>query len=71
MDALITLLPGDGIGPEVTKSGQTVLDTIGDMFGHNFSYSEQYIGGSAIDHCHDPQIRLQVATNQMPLYLVQ
>ena len=54
MDALITLLPGDGIGPEVTKSGQTVLDTIGEMFGHNFSYSEQYIGGSAIDHCNDP-----------------
>ena len=24
------------------------------MFGHNFSYSEQHIGGSAIDHCNDP-----------------
>lgn len=54
MDALITLLPGDGIGPEVTKSGQSVLETIGEEFGHNFTFSRQYIGGSGIDHCNDP-----------------
>jgi 3-isopropylmalate dehydrogenase len=54
MDALITLLPGDGIGPEVTKSGRSILDTIGKEFGHNFSFSEQHIGGSGIDHCNDP-----------------
>ena len=54
MDALITLLPGDGIGPEVTKSGQSVLETIGEEFGHNFTLSRQHIGGSGIDHCNDP-----------------
>ena len=54
MDALITLLPGDGIGPEVTKSGQSILETIGEEFGHNFTFSRQYIGGSGIDHCNDP-----------------
>ena len=53
MDALITLLPGDGIGPEVTKSGRSILDAIGKEFGHNFSFSEQHIGGSGIDHCND------------------
>ena len=54
MDALITLLPGDGIGPEVAQSGKNVLARIGQQFGHNFTFSEQYIGGSAIDHCNDP-----------------
>ena len=54
MDALITLLPGDGIGPEVTKSGQSILETIGEEFGHNFIFSKQHIGGSGIDHCNDP-----------------
>ena len=54
MDALITLLPGDGIGPEVTKSGQSVLETIGEEFGHNFTFSRHHIGGSGIDHCNDP-----------------
>ena len=54
MDALITLLPGDGIGPEVTKSGQSILETIGEEFGHNFTFSNQQIGGSGIDHCNNP-----------------
>ena len=54
MDALITLLPGDGIGPEVAQSGKNVLARIGQQFGHNFTFSEQYIGGAAIDHCNDP-----------------
>lgn len=54
MDALITLLPGDGIGPEVTKSGQSILETIGEEFGHNFTFSNQHIGGSGIDHCNNP-----------------
>ena len=54
MDALITLLPGDGIGPEVVQSGKNVLSRIGQQFGHKFTFSEQYIGGAAIDHCNDP-----------------
>ena len=54
MDALIHLLHGDGIGPEVAQSGKNVLARIGQQFGHNFTFSEQYIGGAAIDHCNDP-----------------
>ena len=49
MEALITLLPGDGIGPEVTSSGKKILSTIEEIYGHNFSYEEKLIGGSAID----------------------
>ena len=49
MDALITLLPGDGIGPEVTAAAQRVLQRIADEFGHRFDFDTQLIGGAAID----------------------
>ncbi len=45
MDALITILPGDGIGPEVAEAGKDVIETIGKEFGHNFKFSKQCIGG--------------------------
>ena len=54
MDALITLLPGDGIGPEVAASGAAVLKRIGDRHGHNFDVREALIGGAAIDATGDP-----------------
>lgn len=49
MDAKIAVLPGDGIGPEVTAGATAVLDAVGARFGHRFSYEEGLIGGSAID----------------------
>ncbi len=49
MNANIVLLPGDGIGPEVTTEARKVLKAIGEKFGHNFSFSEQMMGGRAID----------------------
>ena len=54
MDALITLLPGDGIGPEVTRAGRAVLDALARSHGHEFRYDEQLIGGAAIDATGDP-----------------
>ncbi len=54
MEAVITLLPGDGIGPEVTASARIVLDRIADRFGHAFEYHEELIGGAAIDAVGDP-----------------
>ena len=54
MDALITVLPGDGIGQEVTQAGCDVLDAIAQSHGHNFRYEEQLIGGVAIDAVGDP-----------------
>jgi 3-isopropylmalate dehydrogenase len=54
MEALITLLPGDGIGPEVAASAVQVLDKIGSNYGHSFAYREELIGGAAIDAHGDP-----------------
>lgn len=54
MEALITLLPGDGIGPDVTKSARQVLEVIAQRYGHQFRFDEQLIGGIAIDETGDP-----------------
>jgi len=54
MKALITVLPGDGIGPEVMQAGTQVLMAIGNKFGHQFELSEQLIGGAAIDATGQP-----------------
>ena len=49
MEAKITLLPGDGIGPEVVAEAVRVLDTIASKFGHTLIYSERLMGGCSID----------------------
>ena len=54
MEALITVLPGDGIGAEVCTEAVRVLDVIAEKYGHRFEYSEQLIGGTAIDAVQDP-----------------
>ncbi len=45
----IVLLPGDGIGPEVTRAAATVLRECGQEFSHHFEMHEYPIGGAAID----------------------
>lgn len=54
MDALITVLPGDGIGPEVTNAGVRVLQRVAEACSHRFTFSSQLIGGAAIDACGNP-----------------
>ena len=49
MNFNITLLPGDGIGPEVVGEGMRVLDVIASKYGHTFNYSERLMGGCSID----------------------
>ena len=49
MRANIVLLPGDGIGPEVTAAAVQVLRAVAAAFHHQFEFSEQAIGGGAID----------------------
>src|SRR3569832_2007696 len=49
MRAVITVLPGDGIGPEVTKEALKVLSAVAKRFGHEFETREALIGGAAID----------------------
>ena len=45
----ICLLPGDGIGPEITAEAVKVLEVIGRKHGVSFDFSEALLGGSAID----------------------
>jgi len=45
----IVVLPGDGIGPEVTQAGISVLKECGSAFGHTFEVVEALVGGAAID----------------------
>src|SRR5215471_8283255 len=49
MRALIAVLPGDGIGPEVVREGLKVLAAVGKAGGHTFETREALIGGAAID----------------------
>jgi len=44
----IVILPGDGIGPEVTQSAVKVLEAIGTAFNHKIDYSFKDVGGAAI-----------------------
>jgi 3-isopropylmalate dehydrogenase len=54
MEAVITTLPGDGIGPDVIESAMQVLQVVADRYGHEFEYHEALIGGAAIDALGDP-----------------
>jgi 3-isopropylmalate dehydrogenase len=45
----IAVLPGDGVGPDVTNQARRVLDEVGNRFGHRFTYKEGFIGGISID----------------------
>lgn len=49
MNFSIAVLPGDGIGPEVTAEGVKVLEAVGRVFNHSFSLSYGAVGGNAID----------------------
>jgi 3-isopropylmalate dehydrogenase len=49
MKKTIVLLPGDGIGPEVTRAAATVLRDCAQEFNHQFDFAELPVGGAAID----------------------
>jgi 3-isopropylmalate dehydrogenase len=49
MKKTIVLLPGDGIGPEVTRAAATVLRECAHEFHHQFDFEEHTVGGAAID----------------------
>lgn len=53
-DFKIAVLPGDGIGVEVTNEAVKVLKEIGKKFNHSFELNEGLIGGIAIDKCSNP-----------------
>ncbi|MFQ8679555.1 3-isopropylmalate dehydrogenase [Enterocloster sp.] len=49
MDYNITLIPGDGIGPEIVREARKVMDRVGQIYGHTFHYKEILMGGCSID----------------------
>ena len=49
MKADITIMSGDGVGPEITREAVKVLQAIGSVFDHDFSLNEVLFGGIAID----------------------
>ena len=54
MKKTIVLLPGDGIGPEVTRAAATILRESAHEFNHQFEFQELPIGGAAIDSTGKP-----------------
>ncbi len=49
MDYQVGVISGDGIGPEIVREAKKVLDKVGEVFGHSFSYEEILMGGVSID----------------------
>lgn len=54
MHADIVVLPGDGIGPEVTRAAVEVLHAVGQRYRHDFTVRDHLIGGIAIDTTGNP-----------------
>lgn len=50
----ITVLPGDGIGPEVIEQAVLVLRAVTDLFGHQLQLHERLIGGAALAAVNNP-----------------
>ncbi len=50
----LTILPGDGIGPEVTEQAVVVLHAVADAFGHQLQLQHKKIGGTALAAVEDP-----------------
>ncbi len=50
----IAVLPGDGIGTEVTTEAEKVLRAVGERFGHQFAFEHGLVGGAAMDATEEP-----------------
>lgn len=57
----IAVIPGDGIGPEVTRGARRVLEAVGQRYGHTFIFEEWLAGGMAIDQTGEPLPEATVA----------
>lgn len=65
MRARIAVLPGDGVGPEVTHEAVAVLTHMAELHGYEFAFTTGLIGGAAIDATGDP---LPSATEDLVLH---
>ena len=49
MNCNLAVIKGDGIGPEIVTEAMSVLDAVGEKYGHTFSYTQILMGGASID----------------------
>lgn len=71
MDYKIAVIKGDGIGPEIVEEALKVLDRVGEIYGHEFHFTEALAGGAAID-VHDqplPQETIDICKNSDSILL--
>jgi 3-isopropylmalate dehydrogenase len=54
MNLKLTVLPGDGVGPEVTDEAVRVLESAAQAFGHSLSVTRKDVGGAAVLSSKDP-----------------
>ncbi|MEC9374945.1 MAG: 3-isopropylmalate dehydrogenase [Pseudomonadota bacterium] len=54
MKEKIAILPGDGIGPEVTTEAVKIIEAVANKYDHSFELIQGYIGGSGLDKYNDP-----------------
>lgn len=54
MSYKVALLPGDGIGPEVTEAAVSVLKSVGEKFNLAFEFNKQLIGGCSYEEYGNP-----------------
>ncbi len=54
MTGKLTLLPGDGIGPEVMEAAVRVMQHVAERFNFTFELEEKLIGGASIDQFGTP-----------------
>lgn len=50
----ITVLKGDGIGPDIVVEAMNVLEAVGKKYNHKFNFNEKLVGGAALDACGVP-----------------
>jgi 3-isopropylmalate dehydrogenase len=62
MNYNIAVIPGDGIGPEIIAEAKKVLEKIGEVFGHQFHFTEVLMGGVSIDTHGVPLTEEAIAT---------
>lgn len=49
MEFSVAVLPGDGVGPEITAEGVKVLKAIGETLGHRFEFRDGWIGAASFE----------------------
>lgn len=64
MNKKIAVIPGDGIGPEIVREAVKVLDQVAKVYGHEFTYTEVFMGGCSIDRFGEPLTEEAVETCQ-------